>query len=642
MQTKEKEIGTGEINVLPPAIFNLLAAGEVVENPASVVKEAAENSLDAGATDITISIKNSGFDEIIVRDNGRGVASDQIDKVLLPHATSKIKNPQDIENIGTLGFRGEALSSIASISRVEFLSKTVSEPTAIKLAHDGTKIRVSANTGTQITVSSLFYNVPARKKFFSNNRIEQNNINDAVQKLILANPSVSFKYIVDGHTVYNRNGADLLTAIELIYGKEISANLLSIDAKRTDFRLTGYISRPSFTKKNRTWQTVIINGRAVDSGTVARAANEAYKSYLLVGNFPFFVLNLTVDLDTVDVNVHPRKMQVKFSRDGEVFAFVKSAITDAIDAHFYAATFDESRSGRDESFNQNKPDTVTNESNENRNVSADLHSTGDILSAKEKEKLDNIKYLSSAEGPNIKIGTRVLSLLEAAHEKHVQKVQNSVLQNTNTRTTQTEMPSVIGTGKSIKVLGDIFNTYILMVSGDNFYMLDQHAAAERLLYDQLKKEIDSKPIATQMLAEPSIIYLNPAEMNRMETVLSALNSMGIECELFGGNCFRITQVPVAVSDRSIDTVIGNVLRDLNKVPEEKLSELLKEKIIEESCKSAIKAGQHLNTQQIEYFLAQFKNAATRQNSTPPLCPHGRPIIITFTKTQIEKMFLRKQ
>ena len=611
----KKEMKTPkEINVLPPAIFNLLAAGEVVENPASIVKEAVENSLDAGVKNISINIIGGGIDEICVIDDGIGIAASQISKVFLPHATSKISAAKDLESIGTLGFRGEALSSIASVSRVELVSKTRDEKLGSKVQNDGKIQPISANQGTRLTVKNLFYNTPARKKFLLNTRAEQNNVTGLVQKMMLSNPDVCFKYIIDSDIYYDYRGGGLGHAVELIYGKDIVKNLIKVNAKQNDLKLEGYISVPNFTKKNRTWQTVIVNGRAVEGETVSRGSNDAYNNYLTVGAFPFFVLSLSVDGTTVDVNVHPRKAQVKFSNETQIFEFVRNSVMDTIDAYFYNSA-------------DNKIENVVAKPG----LVAEKQT---VMSNSDKQILDNIKFLSSSKGASVQSAPRVLNLLEKAHEQRVIKAQTGL--GNAKKAIQGEMAGVTGLGLDAKWIGNLFDTYILLSSDDCFYIVDQHAAQERLLYDELMKQIDSGTVATQLLVEPSMIYLTPAEMNQMEAVAPYLIELGIECENFGGNCFRITAVPVAISERGVDTVIGNVLREVKGIPPTKLSTLVREKVIKECCKASIKAGQSLTNSQTAYFLSQFK-----KNNMTPLCPHGRPIIISFTKAQIEKMFFRK-
>lgn len=598
-----------EINILPPAIFNLLAAGEVVENPASIVKEAVENSLDAGATEIEIAIEDGGFSEIRVTDNGVGCDESQIEKVFLPHATSKILRKEDLEKILTLGFRGEALSSIASVAKVEFISRAAGAEIAAKMFLDAGKVlskeHIAANYGTELIVRNLFYNVPARRKFLGTMRAEGNNVTAVVQKLILANPSHTFKYVSDGEVIFSSIGGGLLSAIEVIYGKDVGKNLISVDVNRGGLTLSGFISKPDFSKKNRIWQNVFVNGRAVEGSTIAAAANDAFLNYLMVGNFPFFVLNLKIDPKTVDVNVHPRKSQVKFEDERSVYDFVKAAVSESIDKCFSLKLSEE----------------------------AEIASVHYALGQNDKQTAVNIK---SAEN--------VLTLLEKAGKFELGKEQKKVIEQQRqtinpyyerkrkTDVTQEEIKSInIFDGK---ILGTVFDTFILVQSGESLYIIDQHAAHERLLFDELTKQIDSCAVIMQPMLQPAVLMLSPLEMNRAMEIAPLLNEMGIECDVFGKNTFRITAVPVVVSVRGIETIISNVLAETKGVLPRKLSEIVREKVISECCKSAIKAGQHLTTEQIGGFLAQFKDLKT------PLCPHGRPVVAVLDRKAIERMFKR--
>lgn len=604
-----KEMKTKEINVLPPAIFNLLAAGEVIENPASIVKEAVENSLDAGATEIEIAIEDGGFSEIRVADNGVGCDESQIEKVFLPHATSKILRKEDLEKILTLGFRGEALSSIASVAKVEFISRAADAETAAKVSLDAGKIlskgHLAANYGTELIVRNLFYNVPARRKFLGTMRVEANNVTAVVQKMILANPSHKFKYISDGEVIYAGIGGELFSAVELIYGKDIVESLVSVNVNRGGLTLSGFISKPDFSKKNRTWQTIFVNGRAVEGGTIAAAANDAFSNYLMVGNFPFFVLDLKIDPRVVDVNVHPRKSQVKFEDERGVYDFVKAAVSESIDKCFSLKLSDE----------------------------VEIASIHLALGQRDKQTAVNIK---SAEN--------VLALLEKAGKFELGKEQKKVIeqqrQATNpyyerkrkTEVAQEEIKSAnMFDGK---ILGTVFDTYIFVQSGESLYIIDQHAAHERLLFDELTKQIDSGAVIMQPMLQPAILMLSPLEMNRAMEIAPVLNKMGIECDIFGKNTFRITAVPVIVSVRGIETIISNVLAETKGILPNKLSEIVREKVISECCRRAIKAGQHLTMEQIGSFLAQFKDMKI------PLCPHGRPVITAFDRKAIERMFKR--
>lgn len=613
-----------KINVLSPEVFNLLAAGEVVENPASIVKEAVENSLDAGATEIEIAIDSGGFLEIRVTDNGDGCAENQIEKVFLPHATSKIESAKDLEKILTLGFRGEALSSIASVSRVEFTSRVMGEDLATKVNLDSgsvlEKTKTAANQGTELIVRNLFYNVPARRKFLKTMKVEEGNVTGVVQKLILANPTVSFKYLADGEVVYASSGEGLLSAIETIYGSEVADELIMVSVSRGKLGLAGFISKPNLAKKNRTWQTVMVNGRVVDGGTVGTAANDAFSNYMMVGAFPFFVLDLKIDESAVDVNVHPRKAQVKFEDERGVYDFVKSAVAEGIDKDFTLQAL--------ASLGNIPATSAVSQVRSADNVLTLLEKAGKFEVGKDQKNLFEIKH--QKVNPYYERRSKVNAVQEKIND-HLQPsfVSKELDFTSPSNSCGVETPAFDG-----KILGTVMDTYILAQSGECLYIIDQHAAHERLLFDELTKQIDSGKIVMQPLLEPAVLHLSPAEMTKVLEIAPSLNKIGIECEVFGKNSFRITAVPMVVSVRGIDTVITNVLSEIKGAMPSSLSDIVREKVITECCRSAIKGGQHLTTAQVGVFLQQFKDLKV------PLCPHGRPVVVAMDRRQLERLFKR--
>jgi len=581
-----------KINILPPKVFNLLAAGEVVENPASVVKECIENSLDAGATTVEVLVAGGGLDEIRIDDNGSGVHSTEIEKIFLPHATSKIENEQDLDAIKTLGFRGEAMSSIARVSKVTIVSRTKEEASATKLSIDGgevtKKTSIAGNYGTSISIKNLFYNTPARKKFLSSAALEKNNVTGMIQKFILANPKISFRYTVDKEIYYDYKGGELINAIEFVYGKTTTESIIEVDMTSPDYRLTGYISKPDFTKRNRTYQTVQINGRTIQGGTVAIAAANAFEQYSMVGTHSFFVLNLGIDEGSLDVNIHPRKLQVKFDDNSAITEFVHRAITTALDSYLY--------------MQNKKVNTII------QNKIADIN------------MLNTIKNFTTADDN---------SLMSAPHtmKKFSEKFYSDEPVNPTQAIFHDDVPT-------FKTLGNIFGCFILISSGEKLYVLDQHAAAERILYDQLRIQIDEGRVATQPLVGPIILHLNPTELNSVVKHLPTLEKIGILAEEFGNNAICIREVPVVIATHNaLEDVLRGILGDTKKL---KLTQMLEEKLLHIACKNSLRGGRTLQNDQIKMFLDLFKDGGI-----PPLCPHGRPIVVSFDKSQFEKMFKRQ-
>jgi len=568
-----------KINILPPSIFNLLSAGEVVENPAAIVKECIENSIDAGATRIEVEITRGGLDRIVISDNGCGVAPDEIEKVFMPHATSKISSAKDLDGIETLGFRGEAMSSIAAVSMVDFVTSAGKTATAVRL--ESGKIisqkSVARAQGTTVIISDLFYNTPARAKFLRTPATEKNAVTKVVQGFMLANPHVALRYTIDEDTIYDYHGKSLSDAIYAVYG----------DVPLLPLSIGGFVGTPDYTKRNRTFQIVIVNGRVIEDELICAAANAVFANFMTTGNFPFFVIDMKIDFKTVDVNVHPRKAQIKFSNPDKISALVRESIGSAIDKHL--------ETKHTLSFDQKQDD----------------------------EFLKRLAFFGNGDNQTeVKSADHIMNRFDLQERPVIKHQQQEIAQ---TKSTQ-----------KFNILGTIFNTYILLDDGARLHILDQHAAHERLLYDKLSAQIDNGKVMLQRLLSPAIMMLSADEMNKMEAIAPTLNKYGIECEVFGTNSFRITAVPVVVSTNGIDTLVEGLLSDIKNLNPQKLSTLIRDKIIKQCCVAAIKGGDKIDPTQIKFLMSQIA-----ENKTTLACPHGRPIAISFTRDQIEKLLARK-
>ena len=582
-----------KINVLEPAVFNLLAAGEVVENPAAIIKELCENSIDAGATRLEVHIERGGLDMIRVIDNGHGVESTEVEKVFLPHATSKILDKHDLENIGTLGFRGEAMSSISAVSQVDFVTRA-SEKLGTHLRIEAGKVTskkpVARDIGTTVTVKNLFYNTPARAKFLRPAYAEKNAVTSTIQRLIFANPTIEFRYIIDNEIIYDFHQKSLLGAIQAIYSDIDAGSLIKINAPASDgVVIHGFVGSPKLQKRNRTYQTVIVNGRAIDGGVIAAAVNNAFSNYMTPGNFPFFVLNLDINLGDVDVNVHPQKAQIKFSDTQKINDYVERSISQHLDAY------------------------LQKEHKVNYNPAAD------------QNLLKNISYFSSPTVNTQSVNAADHFINKFATEMEKLSPEPKVKQQ------------AIDTKAAAKfrIHGTVFSTYILIEDEKSLHILDQHAAHERLLYDKLLAQIDARKVDVQRLLDPAVIMLSPQEMTKFESARGTLDACGITAEPFGTNCFRITAVPVMVTQKGIKSLVDNILSDIRLASTKKLSELLKEKIISQCCRAAVKAGDNLHPNEVKKLIDDLL-----ENRTQLTCPHGRPIIISYTRPQLEKLFSR--
>ena len=597
-----------KINLLSPMIFNRIAAGEVVEKPCSVVKELVENSIDSGASDISVCIERGGLGKIEVTDNGSGIEFDDLKNALLAHATSKISKLEDLDNIGTLGFRGEALSSIASVSEIEIISKTQD-------CEYGGKIRclfgqmeeltqIASIDGTRISVKNLFHNVPARLKFVRKDKTEENDITNFMARLILANPHISFSYTADGKQIYKHKASDLKTAICDIYGEEIGKDLIEVNQTRGNMTLHGYISRPEIAKANRTYQTLIINGRYVINYMISSAISNVYEDYLMKGKFPLYVLCLDLPVDEVDVNVHPNKLEVKFENSGLIFSLFSDACFHALHETNFTTTpvlpVEEVATDNYIKFSAPTVERVTLGVNEG-------------VSFQNEEKPDeNITFNSKT------------SLLSEIILKQVQGEDKSLYK-------QDELFRV---EEPTRILCTLFDTYILLQKGDDIFLVDQHAAHERLNYDKLKQRLETMTNISQSLVLPVIINVNNQEDNFLQENQQVFEQIGFKIEEYGKCCYRVFEIPFVLAGKDINEYFQDVFKNLNTFVNKPL-DFIKDDLCQKACKSSVKAGNKLSNEEIKILIDSLAT-----NKTTLLCPHGRPIIVKLTRTDIEKWFKR--
>lgn len=597
-----------KINLLSPMIFNRIAAGEVVEKPCSVVKELVENSIDSGASDISVCIERGGLGKIEVTDNGSGIEFDELKNALLAHATSKISKLEDLDNIGTLGFRGEALSSIASVSEIEIISKTPDCEFGGKIkclfGHMEELTQIASIDGTRISVKNLFHNVPARLKFVRKDKTEENDITNFMARLILANPHISFSYTADGKQIYKHKASDLKTAICDIYGEEIGKDLIEVNQTRGNMTLHGYISRPEIAKANRTYQTLIINGRYVINYMISSAISNVYEDYLMKGKFPLYVLCLDLPVDEVDVNVHPNKLEVKFENSGLIFSLFSDACFHALHETNFTTTpvspVDEVATDNYIKFSAPTVERVTLGVNEG-------------VSFQNEEKPDeNITFNSKT------------SLLSEIILKQVQGEDKSLYK-------QDELFRV---EEPTRILCTLFDTYILLQKGDDIFLVDQHAAHERLNYDNLKQRLETMTNISQSLVLPVIINVNNQEDNFLQENQKVFEQIGFKIEEYGKCCYRVFEIPFVLAGKDINEYFQDVFKNLNTFVNKPL-DFIKDDLCQKACKSSVKAGNKLSNEEIKILIDSLAT-----NKSTLLCPHGRPIIVKLTRTDIEKWFKR--
>lgn len=668
-----------KINVLDSSVYNLIAAGEVVERPASVIKELVENSIDANATIITIEVVGGGSKMMSVTDNGCGIDEDDLKKAFLPHATSKIKTGADLDAISTLGFRGEALASIGAVSKVTLISRTDSSDVGGIIEVEGGIIKnigqTGAPRGTTIKVCDLFYNIPARQKFLKKEKAEELEITNLVSRLILANPNISFRYIADGRFVYQSTGASEDDAVFCVYGKDALGQTLKISGQGDGIEVHGVIGKASFSKPNRTYQTIVLNGRNINNTQISLAVTNAYGERLMKRQYPFFVLYVNISPESVDVNVHPNKLEVRFENGNNIFKAVFGACIRALDGNVEIrnvevgsdAVEDKKTTNEkvlslaniisgfgntdeitvDEPQPQNSAptfDTKCDASDDFINIpqfnpepkqEVKLENFADSLNAKKQNIIDTISTYKAEQNLGVAsgfgVGSSLLNdLLESETAKDITPQENTE-----------PLAKINSTQQSLEIeveaknVGKLFNTYLMVSDNENLFLIDQHAAHERILFEKFKAEIESGELAVQPLLAPYVLRVNAQETGIIDENLALLSSLGFDISEFGLNTYKISAIPAIVAGLNFDKFFSTFLQENKRVSGTKAIDLIKDNIIELSCKSAVKAGFDLTESEIKSLLADM-----RKQNLPLYCPHGRPIIVKVTKTEIEKWFKR--
>ncbi len=635
-----------KINVLPSEVYNYIAAGEVVERPASVVKELVENSIDAGATFIEIEIVGGGIESIRVTDNGSGIEEEQMATAFLPHATSKIKEAKDLDNIFTLGFRGEALASIAAVSKVEMISKPKKQETAFKIQIEAGKIlakqQCSGKDGTQVKVDDLFFCVPARKKFLKKDKSEEQEVTNLVSRFILAHPEISFTYIADSKTILSSSGSSLKEAMFSVYGKSSIEETLEVNLEKPPYKISGFVGRPSYSKPNRTYQTLIINGRYVINQTVISAVTNAFGEMLMKRKYPFFILNLSLPAESVDVNVHPNKLDVRFENSSRVYTLVFEAVARALSSMDYVSSatdneldeilkteMESASSLSDVRITEVKPAPKIDKAGVNLNPFSFNPSN---MSEKEKHEtketimdaMENNAYSGVKDG--FGLGSKLLERLANTNNKDTDSSNYTIDKKVSQQNFDLE--------KTIKKVGKVFNTYLIVEVDDDIFFIDQHAAHERILYEKFKREYDSKQIVIQPLLFPYVLSLNSLESGILSQNIPVMKTLGFDVEEFGKNTFKVNAVPALVSEINFDSFFSEFLSDSKNIAK-KSSELIQDYLMQHSCKSAIKGGNDLTDSEINHLYQEMS-----KEKIALFCPHGRPIAIRLSRSELEKWFKR--
>ena len=664
-----------EIQLLDQATINQIAAGEVIDRPSSVVKELLENAIDAKATAITVEIKDGGISFIRITDNGCGIEKDQVRKAFLRHATSKLHTIDDLLDIGSLGFRGEALSSIAAIAQVELISKPPEAMLGISYQiEDGEEkslTQIGAPDGTTILVRNLFYHVPARKKFLKTAATEGNYINQLMENMAMLRPDISMRFINGGQNkLYTSGNGRLKDLIYTIYGREISSNVLEINYECPLFAVTGYIGKPIISRGNRTFENYYINGRFVKSRLIAAAIEQAYKPFMMQHRYPFTVLHIKIKPELIDVNVHPAKMEVRFQQENEIYELLAGAIENTLRGkEFIPDVSDDGKAEKKvqekqklpEPFeqrrlqamkeiippppaehktqNEQKPSVEHKTQSEQKlprneeqpKVSSKLSEPVCEYKAEKKQTIkDSDSKWESASGIHKRIGQDVSQTVNQIPTQPEQKLEKPEQQTLFTEPLLSEKARI-----HHRLIGQLFDTYWLIQYGNQLYIMDQHAAHEKVNYERLMEAYRKKERITQFVSPPMVISLTRAEEAILEEFKSEFERIGFTIEPYGGREYAISEIPANLYGINEKELFLEMLSDLEDRGSMQPSELIASKLASMSCKAAIKGGQKISFQEADALVSQL---LTLEN--PYACPHGRPTIITMTKYELEKKFKR--
>lgn len=614
------------IKVLEKHVADRIAAGEVVDRPLSVVKELVENSIDAGATSIVVEIRNGGKTYIRVTDNGCGINAEETEIAFARHATSKIVTDRDLESIETLGFRGEALASIASVSRVELLTKTREAAAGTRvILHGGDVIEngpYGCPDGTSMIVSDLFYNTPARLKFMKSDNTESSLIIDFVSQIALAYPEIRIRMVNNGNILFSTIGKGILyDSILTVYSKSVGQDLVSVDYRDGYLHLYGYVSAPMNNRTSRKNQIFFVNGRVVSSKVIERGVNQAYSDRMFEGRFPICFLFLEVAPDKLDVNIHPNKRDVRFNDEAFISDSVARAIRQALDSKTAMAQ-----------------------------VHAEIHETAPVeKSVNLFKQTENMPKVSAKqEQVNIK---NILSTRRAETEKKEAEVEKIVQPEVAIKVPAASAPAetvkaavsapvlkenVPFRFEDLKPIGSVFATYILCSDDDTFYLIDQHAAHERVFFEKLLREFKSSAKQTQPSLIPIVLNVRPALSARADEWMQVISDMGFDISEFGPNTYKITAVPMFMDLSEAEDFINDFLEHLDDNMDFTDYGRLN-KIISKSCKSAVKGNDQLHDVEIRGLLNELAKC-----ENPYSCPHGRPTFVRFTKYELEKFFKRIQ
>lgn len=669
-----------EIHVLDDNTIDKIAAGEVVERPSSVVKELVENAMDAGATAITVEIKEGGIEFIRVTDNGAGIDRTQVRNAFLRHATSKISQVTDLQTLQSLGFRGEALSSIAAVSKVEIVTKTASDMTGIRYCLEGGREtefeEVGAPDGTTFIVRNLFFNTPVRRKFLKTAMTEGSYITDLLEHLALSKPNISFKYVINGQTKFFTNGdGDLKAIIYRIFGRDIANEMMPFQIVDQELVLEGFLGKPTLNRANRNFENYFVNGRFVKSKILSKAIEEGYQSYLMQHRYPFCVIHITVPTEDVDVNVHPTKMEVRFSNQNSVYRMISQNISEFLAKQ---EMIPEADLGVDEKKAETKLEKIeAPEPFERTRIQEQLlreessynHTGGKAAKHEEvgqflfnnkvaynreetkkelPEPKEDVFFEDNREQPakqETTATTEKTSLLQKilGGEKEpdrsstgiIKAKEHIIIEKPEQLNFFDEKILTREAKEEYRIIGQVFETYWMIEYRDKLLIIDQHAAHEKVKYEQILKKVENHEILSQTLTPPIIISVTPKEADIIQQYNTYFEELGFQIEDFGMNAYAIRGIPYDLFGYEVKNLFETILTEMSENPVRGVPQIIREKIASMACKAAVKGNNFMTYEEADTLIEQLLSLENPYN-----CPHGRPTIVTMSKYEMEKKFKR--
>ena len=599
-----------EIHVLDKNTIDKIAAGEVIERPLNVVKELMENSIDSGATMLSVEIKDGGTSLIRITDNGSGIEKEQIQKAFLRHSTSKIRNADDLSFVTSLGFRGEALSSIAAVSKVELCTKVKDSMTGtIYRMQGGEELSMEdagLPDGTTVIVKDLFYNTPARLKFLKSAQTEAGYILDMVNKIALSHPNIAIKLTSNGSVRLSTSGnGDLKDAIYAVFGREITSHLLPISASEENIHLSGFVAKPEISRANRNFELFFVNGRYVKDPIISSAIEEGYKGFQMKGSFPFTVLNIQIEPELMDVNVHPAKMEIRFYDNERVYDFIRDAVTQVIARRESIPSFTIGKEDK-KGFSQPKP--VTPEPFEINRISTEPVS-----------RPSSVQPEIVSEEP---VYPTIVETENSSYDYKQASLDNIPFISEQAR-------------KQHRLIGEIFDTYWLVQFEDSLYIIDQHAAHEKVLYEKFMEQLRNEQHYSQQLMPAMIVTLSPSEEETLAKYLEEFRHVGFEISHFGGSEYAISAVPADLYTMDDSALFVSFLDEMGQIKSSLSSEMLLDRIATAACKAAVKGGNRISFAEANALIDELLSLDNPYN-----CPHGRPTIISMSRYELERKFKR--